>query len=102
MTSTLILSSSAHSARRKANSSALSWSPESLGTPTMILEGWRLSYSALPSLRNSGEKMTLWILFSLQNLSVNPIGMVDLMTMIASGHTDCSCLMTDSTEPVLK
>ena len=51
--------------------------------PITILDGNKLSLSALPSLKNSGEK-TIWVvLFFLFKNSVCPNGIVDLITIKA-------------------
>ena len=55
--------------------------------PTIILDGNRLSCNALLSLKNSGEKKILLVLNFLFNLSVNPRGTVDLLTMLAEELT---------------
>ena len=51
--------------------------------PTTILDGKRLSFKACPSLRNSGEN----IIFVEENFSCNflvyPIGIVDLIIIVA-------------------
>ena len=87
----------APSFKRLANFSALS-----LCSPTIILEGWRLSYKAFPSLKNSGEK----IMLSASNISftlfVYPTGTVDLITIVASGLIDSTFAITASTLLVLK
>src|SRR5690625_1111873 len=66
-------------------------------SPTMILDGYKLSYKALPSLRNSGENMML----SVSNFSLTDFvyltGMVDLITMTASGLMDYIFSITVST-----
>ena len=47
----------------------------------MILEGYRLSFSAWPSRKNSGEKMTRFVANFCCSVCVWPTGMVDFMTM---------------------
>ena len=49
--------------------------PLSLFSPTIILDGYRLSYKACPSLKNSGEKKILSIILIklLYAFGVNPI-----------------------------
>ena len=70
----------APSFKRSANTLALS-----LFSPTTILEGYKLSYKAFPSLKNSGEKIRLSMpYFSFIDL-VKPTGIVDLIIMIDSG-----------------
>ena len=49
-------------------------------SPTTILEGYKLSSKAEPSLRNSGEKIFLFSNLSF-NSSVKPIGIVDFITI---------------------
>ena len=49
--------------------------------PITILEGNRLSCKALPSLRNSGEKIIFLVLWLLCSFSVCPIGNVDFITI---------------------
>ncbi|MNN42544.1 hypothetical protein D3C81_1567310 [compost metagenome] len=61
-----------------------------------------MSYSAFPSRRNSGEKMMLRVPNRSRSSSVQPTGMVDLMTITASGLIATTSRTTDSTEPVLK
>ena len=68
----------------------------------MILEGYRLSYNAFDSLKNSGEKMIFLLpVFSLI-LCVYPTGIVLLMTIMASGLISITCLITLSTALVSK
>ncbi|MNE60071.1 hypothetical protein D3C80_1551950 [compost metagenome] len=65
-------------------------------------DGCRLSYNALPSRRNSGEKITLSMpSFSLMDW-VKPTGMVDLMIITAFGLIAVTSLITASTLDVLK
>ena len=52
-------------------------------SPTIILDGYKLSCSDFPSLRNSGEKNIFLFLLVFLTLSVNPIGTVDFITIEA-------------------
>ena len=87
----------APSIKRSANFLALS-----LCSPTIILEGYKLSYKALPSLKNSGEN----IIFSVSNISltlfVYPTGTVDFIIIVASGFIESTLAITASTLLVLK
>ena len=51
-------------------------------SPIIILEGFKLSARALPSLRNSGEYKIRFVLKTLRSLFVCPIGIVDLIMTI--------------------
>ena len=64
---------------------------------TMMREGYRLSYSALDSRRNSGLKMMFLVWYFYRTEAVNPTGMVDLMIIVASGFTFRTSSMTAST-----
>ena len=74
----------------------------STSVPTIILDGYRLSYNAFDSRKNSGLKIILsqWN-FSLM-LAVYPTGIVDLITIIASGLYSITSLITASTADVSK
>jgi len=50
----------------------------SLISPTTILDGYRLSYNAFPSLKNSGENIMLLVLYFFRASLVYPTGTVDL------------------------
>jgi hypothetical protein len=52
-------------------------------SPTTILEGYKLSYKAFPSLRNSGEKMILKSGCFSRCSCVYPTGIVDLIMIVA-------------------
>ena len=92
-----VVGSSAASSIKSANSL-----PRSERCPTTIRDGCRLSCSALPSRRNSGENRMLSVLCASHMRSANPTGTVDLMTMVASGAMARTCSMTASTELVSK
>lgn len=85
---------------KRANYSAASRISSS--QPTMIREGYKLSYSALDSRRNSGLKRMLWLPVFALICRVYPTGIVDLITMMASGLTDSTISITDSTADVSK
>ena len=68
----------------------------------MMRDGCKLSYNALPSLKNSGEKIILLNLYFFFILSVYPTGIVDLITMVAFGFNLIASLITESTEDVSK
>ena len=53
----------------------------------MILEGYKLSYKAFDSLKNSGENKIVNFENFFLILSVNPTGIVDLITTIALQFT---------------
>ena len=76
--STSIFSLTALSIKISANFIALSDS-----SPTIILEGNKLSYNAFPSLKNSGENKILLKLNLILVLAVKPTGTVDLITITA-------------------
>src|SRR5690554_5014893 len=88
---------SAPSAKRLAKVLALSDC-----SPTIIREGYRLSYKALPSLKNSGEKIILSVLNISLTSFVYPTGMVDLIIITASGLIERTAAMTLSIDLVLK
>ena len=73
-----------------------------MSVPTMMREGYRLSYSALDSRRNSGLNRMLSVPNFSRTLAVYPTGMVDLMTMMASALYCMTSLMTASTAEVSK
>ena len=70
--------------------------------PTTILDGYRLSYRAYPSLKNSGEKIILSVLYLFFRYSVCPSGRVDLITIKAFLLILKISLIVLSTESVLK
>ena len=72
------------------------------GAPTIILEGYKLSYNALPSRKNSGEKIIFSVSYFFLTLSVYPTGTVDLITIIASLFTLRTSSITCSTDEVSK
>ena len=88
-------SSIAHSAKILANFSA-----SSLTSPTTILEGCKLSKSALVSLKNSGEKNKFFMFSFALILSVKPNGTVDLITIFVEGFIEIISSITCSTELV--
>ena len=71
-------------------------------SPTTIREGCRLSWSAFPSRRNSGEKITWSVPSRLRTSSTKPTGTVDFTTMVAVGLTAATARITASTEVVSK
>ena len=73
-----------------------------IASPTTMREGCRLSYSALPSRKNSGEKMRLSQWYCSRALAVKPTGTVDLITITALGSMAMTLRITASTLPVLK
>ena len=70
--------------------------------PTIILDGYKLSYKARPSRRNSGENRILLVWYFSLTDSVYPTGTVDLIIIIALGFTSNTCSITLSTEEVSK
>ncbi|MNI71231.1 hypothetical protein D3C73_1270920 [compost metagenome] len=54
-------------------------------SPTITLEGYKLSYNALPSRKNSGENIIFCVLNFILASSVYPTGTVDLITKVAFG-----------------
>lgn len=62
----------------------------------------KVSYKAFDSLKNSGLKIILTVLYFLRTDSVYPTGIVDLMTMIAFGFTFNTSSITASTAEVSK
>ena len=91
-TGTSVSTAASASSRAKA-------SPAGPRSPTTIREGWRLSWSARPSRRNSGEKSTRSVPSRSRSAAVNPTGTVDFMTAVARGSisrmsaTTCSTLL---------
>lgn len=71
-------------------------------SPTIIREGYKLSYSALPSRKNSGENIILLHSNIFLTLLVYPTGTVDLIIIVASGFIDNTLAITASTLLVLK
>ena len=71
-------------------------------SPTIMRDGYKLSYKALPSRKNSGEKIILSTPNFAFNCSVKPTGTVDLITIIALGLIDNTSCTTDSTLLVSK
>ena len=71
-------------------------------SPTIILEGYRLSYKAFPSRKNSGENMIFSHPVSSLTFAVYPTGTVDLITITASGLIFITPAITASTDEVLK
>jgi hypothetical protein len=72
-----------------------------VASPTMIRLGYRLSWSAWPSRRNSGENSTSRPC-SLVIRSEKPTGTVDFTTGTACGATSTTVRITDSTDEVSK
>ena len=68
----------------------------------MILLGYKLSYKALPSLKNSGQKIILLEPITSLMCLVYPTGIVDFITIIAFGFTFVTTLITASTAEVSK
>ena len=68
----------------------------------MMREGCRLSYSARLSRRNSGLKRMRSVWNSSRAFAVYPTGIVDLMTIQASGLTESARRITASTAEVSK
>ena len=66
-------------------------------SPTIIRDGYKLSYNALPSLKNSGENIIFYVLNIFLTFFVYPTGTVDFITIIASGFTDKTFAITTST-----
>ena len=98
-----ISSFNAPSCKRAANLCDSSTSFVSfLSVDTMIRLGYRLSYSALDSRRNSGLNIIFFVSYFLRTDSVYPTGIVDLMTMMASGFTFKTSSITASTAEVSK
>ena len=63
-------------------SKSLNSFPVLLIPPIINLDGLRLSFNPLFSLRNSGEKIIFKFGYNLISLFVNPIGTVDFITII--------------------
>lgn len=85
-----------------ANCVAARWVSSPLAAPTTMREGRRLSYSALPSRRNSGEKTIRWSARRAESFSVQPTGMVDYITIQALSFTARTAAMAASTLEVPK
>ena len=68
----------------------------------MIRLGYRLSYNALPSRKNSGLNRSFVFAYFLRISPVNPTGTVDFITITARGLTSDARAITSSTESVLK
>ena len=85
----------------RSNISAISC-PLSEHSPTTIREGYKLSYNAFPSLKNSGEKTIFSVLNFAFNSNVYPTGTVDLIIKVASGRMIRAFSITSSTVEVLK
>lgn len=81
---------------------AVAFSCSEPSVETMTRLGYRLSYSALNSRRNSGLKITFSPSIFLQTDSVYPAGIVLLMTIMAFGFTFMTRSITDSTAGVSK
>ena len=71
-------------------------------SPTIIRDGYKLSYNALSSRKKFGEKIKLSVSNISRTFSVYPTGTVDLMTIVASGLIDKTLGIKSSTERVLK
>ena len=71
-------------------------------SPTTMREGYKLSFKARPSLKNSGEKIMLEVLKCARCVSTKPIGMVDFMMMMHFGAILVTSVMTFSTDVVSK
>ena len=71
-------------------------------SPTMIREGCRLSQSARPSRRNSGENRIASLPCSARIRAVKPTGTVDLTTTVAPGAKRRASEITCSTLAVSK
>ena len=71
-------------------------------SPKIILDGYKLSYSAFPSLKNSGENIILFILYFVFILSVNPTGTVDLIIIVVCIFIFFIFSMVSSTSEVSK
>ena len=76
--------------------------PRALRSPTTIRDGWRLSWSARPSRRNSGLNTIGSPGVAASIRSVKPTGTVDLTTRVASGAAAWASARTRSTELVSK
>ena len=71
-------------------------------SPTIILDGYKLSYKARPSLKNSGENIILSVSNIALTFSVYPTGTVDLITIVACGFIESTFAITASTLQVFK
>ena len=60
-------------------------------------DGYKLSYKAFDSRKNSGLKIIFLVLYFLRTEAVYPTGMVDLIIIIASGFVFNTSSMTAST-----
>ncbi len=76
--------------------------PGSVSEPTTIREGWRLSWSARPSRRNSGLNRIEAPAWASRSVLVYPTGTVDLITTVAAGFAARAALVTRSTVEVSK
>ena len=74
----------------------------SLFSPIIILEGYKLSYNACPSLKNSGENIILSILYFSFIDFINPTGIVDFITIVVSIFISLTFFITSSTLDVSK
>ena len=83
------------------NKSANTW-PCSERSPTTMRLGYKLSCSALPSRKNSGENIKLCVMCFNRMRSVKPTGTVDLITIVACGLMANTSAITDATDLVLK
>ena len=92
-----ILSFIAPSFNKFANSIALSDF-----SPTIILDGYKLSYKALPSLKNSGENIIFVIPYFFFIDSTYPTGIVDFITIVVSRLIEITFSIMSSTELVSK
>ena len=68
---------------------------------TIILDGYKLSYKAFDSLRNSGLNIILSILHFARICSVSPTGIVDLITIVGfSLRVDVEALTKSKTASI--
>ena len=68
----------------------------------MILDGYKLSYKAFVSLKNSGAKNIFFLLKLFRSMSVKPKGIVDLITIVALSLCSILSEMTFYTDEVSK
>ena len=71
-------------------------------SPTIILDGYKLSYKAFPSLKNSGLKIILSIWYFSFIALINPTGTVDLTTIVVFIFILLTFFIISSTEEVSK
>src|SRR5699024_11376117 len=85
------------------NSAKISaFSRDSSSQETIIREGYKLSYKAFDSRKNSGLNKMFFVLYFLRTDSVYPTGMVDLIIIVALGLAFNTNSITVSTAEVSK